>query len=491
MTPPGADDVWLHTPEHWDWLAGVLRRARRFGLDSEFHSVDVTKQSCVGRAVIHVWSVAVRTKRLSPSGYHRCRGWVLPGAALAHPGLIAVLQDPAVGKDIHGAVDWHAFANHGISIRGGRNTLDFVRWMRPEQVNSPGRFKLKALMGAMLRRNPVCTYKELVTDTRVVQVVKQRKVKRSGCSCGAEGCRMRKPTACSACGGHGVAELGLCDTCGGDGEVRHGKWKREELEDVIHEKQEEFEWPLEQLVPGHPKFPLLLRYALEDAVAALQIGELAEQAPDPAPWPFGGARPGFPQDVSDGIVHMEGNGFPVDVAWCRQTAEVWRGEEEKELAWLHRWYVKNAPEYGPHRRESTPKKKNGVDCTWSSVPKKVALFDALDIPRSPIWKKGRVKQGDVKMDSTALEWIARNHPPAKQLIDHLLRLFRIRSGLKYVEKLRDSGGWVHPICGPAGDDDDRAVAVTGRIGIKGELEAQQLPTKEELDLLKVRRAIIA
>jgi hypothetical protein len=119
------------------------------------------------------------------------------------------------------------------------------------------------------------------------------------------------------------------------------------------------------------------------------------------------------------------------------------------------------------------------------------LFDELGFPRSPIWKKGRVKRGEVKMDGDAMAWIAKNHPPAKQLVGLCLQLQRIRSGLKYLVKLRDSGGWVNPICGPAGDEDDRAGAVTGRLGIKGELEAQQLPKEGEKDLYEIRKAIIA
>src|SRR5690242_8610721 len=92
------DKQYLEHPAEWDELAVRLRSAGIFGLDSEFYNVDVRVQSCVGRATIHVWSVAIRTRRLSPLGYHVARGWVLPAAALDHPGLRAVLEDPAVKK---------------------------------------------------------------------------------------------------------------------------------------------------------------------------------------------------------------------------------------------------------------------------------------------------------------------------------------------------------------------------------------------------------
>ena len=70
-------------------------------------------------------------------------------------------------------------------------------------------------------------------------------------------------------------------------------------------------------------------------------------------------------------------------------------------------------------------------------------------------------------------------------------LQRIRNGKKYLQKMRDSGGWVYPITGPAGDNDERSGAVTGRLAIKGALESQQLPSKEEKDLYHIRKGIAA
>lgn len=418
--------------------------------------------------------------------------------ALAHPGLRALLEDASVRKEIHNQpVDHHAFANHGIQLGGGRNTLGLLRWHRPGLINTPGRFKLKSVMRSLLGRDPVCSFKEAVEYVRTETVTKRKKVKVKGCSCGVEGCRKRK------------AELVLTVP------VSHDKWERLEDVEVSRERLVKDKYPLESIVPGvrcfgcqscmftcdhwntppHPRWDLLVRYAIEDAVAALQVAEICDDTPDPAPWPYGGERPKYSQEDEDATIAMEAVGIPVDVEWCRVTADIAAADEEKELLWLHRWYVANAPGYGPWKREPTvekngKKRKDGVDAIWASPTKKIRLFDELDIPRSPIFAKGRVKKGEWCLDWKAMEWIAANYKPAKQLMEHLLRLQKIRSNKKYLVKLRDSGGMVHPICGPAGDEDDRSGAVTGRKAIKGEFEAQQLPTKEEKDLYQVRKAVI-
>jgi hypothetical protein len=471
------EDDYLDRPEQWVVLARVLRAAGIFGLDTEFYGLDVRKESCVGKARVHVWSVAIRSERRSPLGFAIARGWVLPVEALTHPDLVAVLEDPTVAKPCHNQpVDDHAVHNHGVNLRGCINTLGLARWMWPELVTAGG-FGLKNLMLVKLRRPPVCEFKDVVSDERTIQVTKDRTKQVTVCSCGVEGCRARKG---------------------------HTKSKVTRVSQVVTEKIEKFQHPLESIGPGHPRFKLLVEYAGEDAVAALEVEELARYTEDPAPFPYatgcswcGGesahkgsakvcvCRPKFNQDVENEIVAMEREGFPIDVPFCAWQAECAMDDEDEQLAWLHKWFVVNgALIEGPHRRED-------VDPIWSSPKQTGELFDSLDFPRSPIWKKGRVKPGEIKLDSAALKWVAKNYRPAKQVIEHLLKLKVIRSGKKYLTKLRDSGGYVHPICGPAGDADDRNGAVTGRLGIKGTLEAQQLPSREEADLYHVRKAIVA
>lgn len=454
------DEVYLDKPEQWVELAAVLRGAGEFGLDTEFSGVDLGVKSPVGRARIHVWSVAVRTPEMDPRGFHRCRGWVLPAAALECPELVAVLERLVTRKVVHNqSVDAHALATHGITLRGGINSLGYIRWKRPGLINNPGRFALKPLMLSLLGREPVCTFKQLCSWERVVLVSTWKTKVAKHCECGAPQCRKRA----------------------GD----HRKIETPEEHETVKEVTQRGTYELAEIVPGHERWDLLVRYALDDAVAALQVKELADETADPAPFPYApGGRPRFSQEVEEAVIEMEAVGFRVDVEWCRETAERAMGDEEAELNWLYRWYVLNSHRHGPHRRED-------VDPIWSSPKQKLELFDELGFPRSPIWSKGKVKRGDVKLDWAAVGWIAAAHPASAQLIGHLLQLGRIRSGKKYLVKLRDSGGWVNPMCGPAGDDDDRAGAVTGRLGIKGELEAQQLPQREDKDLYHVRRAIVA
>ncbi len=450
--------LWLDKPEHWDALAERCEAAGVIGLDTEFYNVNVKKQSCVGRARIHVWSIALRTAKRSPLGHAVARGWVLPVDALGHPGLRAMLENPATVKAIHNqSVDQHTLANHGVRLAGAVNTLGLCRWHRPELVSQPGRFGLKALMGTMLHREPVCSFKELVTDTRTVQRARQRTIRRTECSCGTPGCRLRKG---------------------------HLKRSWEESVEVITERQETFQHPLESIVPGHPRWELLLRYAAEDAVAALELMELAEAVSSPAPFPFAPERPAFSQALEDEIVAMESVGIPIDVRYCERQLATALADEERDYEWLFAWYVRNAPAPGPHRRED-------VDPIWTSPKQRLALFDALDFPHSPVWKFGRVKRGEVKMDGVAQAWIGKAHPPAAPLMKRLLHLQRVHAGKKYLTQMIASGGMAYPTAGPASDNDERSGAVTGRIGMKTELSGQQLPSRSDVDPYKIKMGVIS
>jgi hypothetical protein len=454
--PKSLDPTYLDTPAQWRVLAKQARKAGVVGLDTEFYGLDVRKQSCVGRARVHVWSLAIRTGRRSPLGFARARGWVLPAAALLDPAVKSLLEDAEVTKAVHNQpVDDHAIHNHGVQLAGCINTLGLARWAWPELITQGG-FGLKNLMFVKLRREPVCEFDDVLSDVRTVQVDKTRKKRLSQCSCGTPGCRARKG---------------------------HEKTKVEVVETVTIEKEEDFQYALEEILPGHMRWNLLMKYAAEDAVAALEVLELAEAEGNPAPYPYATIeRPDFNQEVENQIVLMERAGFRIDTEYCASQAAKAEADEEKELRWLSKWYQANAEH---------PKTDEEIRAIWSSPKQLAALFDELGFPSSPVWKKGKVKPGETKLDGAALEWIAKNEPGAKQLIKHLFHLKRIRSGKKYLVKMRDCGGWVNPICGPAGDKDDRNGAVTGRLGIKGVLEAQQLPSREEADLYQIRRAVVA
>lgn len=189
------------------------------------------------------------------------------------------------------SVDEHALANHGIRLRGGINTLGLIRWARPGLINSPGRFKLKALMEVLLHRTPTFpSFKHAMYYEREVFVSTWKTVTKKVCDCGTPGCRKR---------------------------TGHVKWEDEALVEVVKAKTEKGHYNLWDVVPGHPRWELLVQYALDDAVAAVEILDLVDNTmEDPAPWPYGGERPGYSQEEDDATIAMEAVGFRVDVEWC-------------------------------------------------------------------------------------------------------------------------------------------------------------------------------
>jgi hypothetical protein len=163
----------------------------------------------------------------------------------------------------------------------------------PGLINLPGRFKLKALMGSLLHREPVATFDQVVSYERVVTVSTWKKVTSKHCECGEPGCRKRKG---------------------------HDKYEVTEDVEVLREKTERGKYPLESIVPGQERWDLLVKYSLEDAVAAMEVLDLCEaERDDPAPWPYGGERPGFSQAAEQAVIAMEAVGFRVDVEWCTVT----------------------------------------------------------------------------------------------------------------------------------------------------------------------------
>lgn len=160
---------------------------------------------------------------------------------------------------------------------------------------------------------------------------------------------------------------------------------------------------------------------------------------------------------------------------CRVAAGTAAADEANELLWLRHW-----AENTLGLREDDPRWKSGIDGIWTSPTQLQELLHRdLGIPPSPFWKKGKVKldRGEVKLDATALKYLAGTNPGHKEGLQHLLKRRKIWSSLKYLRKLpgfAGADGLIHPVFGAAGDSDDRNGALTGRLACKNP-ELAQIP----------------
>lgn len=197
------------------------------------------------------------------------------------------------------------------------------------------------------------------------------------------------------------------------------------------------------------------------------------------------------QEIEEAAIEMEYNGFAIDSDYFRAKAEICRRDLADCLAKLRNSLV----EVGIHREQP--------DDIWASPKQLIGLLhddsDGLHLPPSPFWFKGRVDvgRGERKTDRTALEWVAARcvgpHASARGIVEGVMEMRRISSSLKYLTKLPNyvgPDGFVHPVCGPAGDEDDRVGAITGRFGMKNP-EGQQIPRDKKKDVYHIRRGFVA
>ena len=192
--------------------------------------------------------------------------------------------------------------------------------------------------------------------------------------------------------------------------------------------------------------------------------------------------------IDDAQIEMERNGFMLDANYCHAGYELACIDERRVLDTLAGLLAQRLG-----RQPVNP------DAVWSSHPKLTACLEKVfKLPPSPYRTKGKVNldAGERSTDKRALDWILTrvgDDKEARCLIEGIVELRRIRSSAKYLEKLpRFIGpdGFIHPTCGPAGDEDDRVGAITGRFGMKLP-EGQQIPKDPKKDKYFIRRAFIA
>lgn len=233
--------TYVDTPEKWRKLAKYLETVEVFGWDTEFEGVDFGKgQSCVNRAKLDLWSVAVYDGGYSPRGFNTAKGYVLPPESL--PYFKCVLENPAILKPAHNSnVDCHCMYNAGVDVQGVINTLTLYRWI------APGKFLygIDVLGEEYLGKGKTEGFSDIFEEDVIGTVTKLVDVK--VCSCGVAGCRKRK-------GHEKSVEVGY-----------------EYTEKVIGTRI----IPLHEVRPGHHLWTRYVDYAARDAVLALELYDYA------------------------------------------------------------------------------------------------------------------------------------------------------------------------------------------------------------------------
>ena len=221
------------------------------GYDSEFDGVRIGEESCVGKARVDVFSIAVPAGPITPVGFTPCKSWVFEGDLLTYGPVRAFLGASQVTKCVHNlTVDAHAAANQGVGIRGGLNTLSMARFVYPERANlARGNYDLDSLCQWRVGFGKVDDFTELFGyydyEPYEEEVTKQR------CwGCGEVGCRKKK----------GLHEL-----------------KESVRVTVTRAKKVRRHHPLSGCRPGGPlgdKFSRYVKYAAADAELALILYQM-------------------------------------------------------------------------------------------------------------------------------------------------------------------------------------------------------------------------
>lgn len=236
------EPIWVESENEANQAIEEIRAHSVAGVDTEFTGVRIGEESCVGKARIHVFSVATPSGPLLPTGVNSATSYVFSQSTLTTRSVREWLEDDAVVKPVHNQpVDAHAFRNRGVRLKGAVNTLAMARWWWPHRAKFEG-FDLDSLGKDYLGVGKTEDFDDLLGFDAYEPATVWRNVKR--CACGQFGCRKRLAP-------HDV--------------------KTEERMEVMIEKKVRRHIDLFELNPNHPLWVRYLNYAAFDAVLALWL----------------------------------------------------------------------------------------------------------------------------------------------------------------------------------------------------------------------------
>lgn len=240
--------LFAETHEQIEKVVSALNRAgdrgEVVGLDTEFYGVEIGKQNCYARAKIHLISVAAQRfpTQVDVRGIPISDSAVFDRQALGVLSFISWLESSAP-KAVHNLpVDAHAFANHGLQMGGGINTLALSRWAWPERARGRG-FTLDSLGEDLLGAGKMEDFNELFSEEYEAHTSTFRNQKR--CECGTPGCRKRQSNP--------------------------GHSRILERVETVRTRIKTRPVPLESVVPDHPLWERALKYSAQDAVLAHKV----------------------------------------------------------------------------------------------------------------------------------------------------------------------------------------------------------------------------
>lgn len=199
------------------------------------------------------------------------------------------------------------------------------------------------------------------------------------------------------------------------------------------------------------------------------------------------------QRIDEAVINMEYNGFMIDAEYCARGYELACRDEAAVLESLRGAVNDRVSDLESIVGQSDP------DAIWTSSAQLPKLLEkGFGLPPSPFKMKGKVDvdAGKRSTDRRALEWIlgrVGDDEAARRVCEGVIELRRVRNSAKYLQKFPTfigADGFIHPMCGPADDDDDAVGALTGRLGMK-KPEGQQVPKDPKKDKYFIRRAFIA